>query len=96
MRAVLERVLRVRLDMAAVYAADGAAARALLATRLAEDPGHEFAVRRRPRARVGVGGRACSSFSLFFSLLVMPWRPAREDDASHGSESAHVETNPKN
>ena len=42
---VLERVLRVKLDMGAVYEKDAAEAAARLAARLAESPEHEFAVR---------------------------------------------------
>ena len=42
---VLERVLRVKLDMNAVYEKDAVEAAAKLAARLAESPDHEFAVR---------------------------------------------------
>jgi hypothetical protein len=42
---VLERVLRVKLDMNAVYEKDAAEAAEKLAARLAESPDHEFAVR---------------------------------------------------
>ena len=44
-RSVLERVMRVTLDIDAVYAADTASAQALLQQRLIEDTTHEFAVR---------------------------------------------------
>lgn len=44
-RSVLERVMRVTLDMDAVYAADAASAQAVLQQRLSEDTPHEFAVR---------------------------------------------------
>ncbi len=43
--AVLQRVLRVTLDLDAVYAADAAAAQETLSQRLAECADHEFAVR---------------------------------------------------
>lgn len=42
---VLERVMRVKLDMDAVYAADAARAQTELQHRLGEGPNHEFAVR---------------------------------------------------
>jgi len=45
---VLERVLRVKLDMDTVYARDAAAAQLQLAECLAEAPEHEFAVRPSP------------------------------------------------
>ncbi len=44
-RGVLERVLRVKLDLDAVYAADAAAAQQALQSVLRDDPDHDFAVR---------------------------------------------------
>ena len=44
-RAVLERVMRVKLDMDAVYAADAAAAQEALRVVALETPEHEFLVR---------------------------------------------------
>jgi hypothetical protein len=43
--AVLERVLRVKLDLDALYAAEAASAQKMLEQRLVECPDHEFAVR---------------------------------------------------
>lgn len=45
---VLERVMRVTLDMDAVYAEDATQAQTALQQRLAEEPDHEFTVRSLP------------------------------------------------
>lgn len=95
-RDILQKVFRVTLRPDDVYAADAAAAAAQLASRLAEEPGHEFAVRG-PWFLDLVGG---SRFFPFFILCLAPLcfgRPApllparaapprREDDATKGSE----------
>jgi midasin (ATPase involved in ribosome maturation) len=60
---VLERVMRVKLDMDAVYAADAARAQTELQHRLGEGPNHEFAVR--PVCRtLSLSARLCAPLVL--------------------------------
>jgi hypothetical protein len=82
-RSVLERVMRVTLDMDAVYAADAASAQALLQQRLSEDIPHEFAVRPPSLS----ASRLCSLRLCPARERVHVWCDAAKEMRTNGSES---------
>jgi len=71
-KSVLERVLRVQLDMESVYSRDADAAAAQLQHILLEEPEHEFAVRSRPSVC-----RVSALFVLFALLAALRFAAPR-------------------
>ena len=82
-RTVLERVLHVKLDMAAVYAADATAAQDALAAAMSNDAASEETVRS--------GQLICLALGSALSVRGVLRSAQRERDANYGSQSQHVE-----